>query len=67
MTIELSGVDTQALRAKMSQQPCMVSAFSLLQHENKLSVLHFSLQRCGEYDGPIRCKDELIFQVHFRP
>jgi pre-rRNA-processing protein TSR1 len=63
VTIELSEVDLSALAAKMTADNALLCAFSLLQHENKLSVLHFSVQRCGDYDGPIRAKDELIFQV----
>jgi pre-rRNA-processing protein TSR1 len=40
--------------------------FSLLTHENKLSVLHFSLQRTSNYEEPIKSKEDMIFQTGFR-
>lgn len=39
---------------------------SLLPHENKLSVLHFSLQRQNNNGVVIQSKDPLLFQVGFR-
>jgi hypothetical protein len=63
VTMELSGVDLGALALKSERGGAVLCAFSLLPHENKLSVLHFTLQRCGEYTGPIKSKDELVFQV----
>jgi len=44
----------------------VITSYSLLKHENKLSILHFSIQRTIFYDNPIKSKDELIFQVGFR-
>ncbi|GLT75573.1 hypothetical protein SLA2020_472880 [Shorea laevis] len=38
----------------------------LLQHESKMSVLHFSIKKHDSYDAPIKSKDELIFHVGFR-
>lgn len=43
-----------------------LSFFSLLTHENKLSVLHFSLQRTSNYNDPIKSKEDMIFQAGFR-
>jgi pre-rRNA-processing protein TSR1 len=48
-----------------------ISIYGLHPHENKLSVLHFNIQRCkseGEMceDDVIKSKDELIFQAGFR-
>lgn len=63
ITVELSEVDLGALSVKSGKEGAVLCAFSLLPHENKLSVLHFSVQRCGSYDGLIKSKDELIFQV----
>ncbi|GKV47984.1 hypothetical protein SLEP1_g54832 [Rubroshorea leprosula] len=37
-----------------------------LQHESKMSVLHFSIKKHDSYDGPIKSKEELIFHVGFR-
>ncbi|KAB2096426.1 hypothetical protein ES319_A01G107600v1 [Gossypium barbadense] len=38
----------------------------LLQHESKMSVLHFSIKKHDSYDAPIKSKEELIFNVGFR-
>ncbi|KAF8197913.1 ribosome biogenesis protein tsr1 [Pholiota molesta] len=37
--------------------------FSLLQHEHKMTVLNFTVQRNTEYDGSVRSKDPLILCV----
>jgi len=68
-------------RAEMDQQS-VCAAFSVLPHENKLSVLHFNVTRCDDpsdmsadamaMEGGkstqrvIRSKDELIFHAGFR-
>ncbi|XP_022772570.1 pre-rRNA-processing protein TSR1 homolog isoform X2 [Durio zibethinus] len=38
----------------------------LLQHESKMSVLHFSIKKHDSYDAPIKAKEEFIFHVGFR-
>ncbi|CAI9117068.1 OLC1v1018393C2 [Oldenlandia corymbosa var. corymbosa] len=38
----------------------------LLQHESKVSVLHFSVRKHDKYTAPIKAKEELIFHVGFR-
>lgn len=38
----------------------------LLQHESKMSVLHFSIKKHDSYHEPIKGKEELIFHVGFR-
>ncbi|XWS24589.1 hypothetical protein CRYUN_Cryun28dG0116000 [Craigia yunnanensis] len=38
----------------------------LLQHESKMSVLHFSIKKHDGYDAPIKAKEEFIFHVGFR-
>ncbi|KAL9260891.1 Pre-rRNA-processing protein TSR1-like protein [Drosera capensis] len=43
-----------------------VIACGLLQHESKMSVLHFSIKKYDTYEDPIRSKEELIFHVGFR-
>ncbi|KAF8972993.1 ribosome biogenesis protein tsr1 [Flammula alnicola] len=40
-----------------------VILFSLLQHEHKVTVLNFTVQRNTEYDGSVRSKDSLILCV----
>ncbi|KAI7724522.1 hypothetical protein M8C21_023976 [Ambrosia artemisiifolia] len=43
-----------------------VIACGLLQHESKISVLHFRLKKHETYSEPIKAKEELIFHVGFR-
>ncbi|GLB37845.1 putative ribosome biogenesis [Lyophyllum shimeji] len=40
-----------------------IALFALLQHEHKISVLNFAVQRNTEYDGSVRSKDTLILCV----
>ncbi|KIY70613.1 ribosome biogenesis protein tsr1 [Cylindrobasidium torrendii FP15055 ss-10] len=40
--------------------------FSVLQHEHKMTVLNFTLQRNTEFDGSIRSKDPLIMCIGAR-
>ncbi|KAL0796915.1 hypothetical protein Bca101_068292 [Brassica carinata] len=43
-----------------------IIAFGLLQHESKMSVLHFSVKKFDGYEDPIKTKEELMFHVGFR-
>ncbi|XP_020261726.1 pre-rRNA-processing protein TSR1 homolog isoform X2 [Asparagus officinalis] len=43
-----------------------VIACGLLQHESKMSVLHFSVKKHESYEAPIKSKDTFIFNVGFR-
>ncbi|KAI4351507.1 hypothetical protein L6164_005873 [Bauhinia variegata] len=43
-----------------------VASCGLLQHESKISVLHFSVKKHEAYDAPIKSKEELIFHTGFR-
>ncbi|XP_054810360.1 uncharacterized protein LOC129311900 [Prosopis cineraria] len=47
-------------------QSVPITACGLLQHESKLSLLHFSVKKHDTYDAPIKSKEELIFHVGFR-
>ena len=47
-----------------NQQPLVI--FSMLAHENKVSVVHFTIQRTENYDGIIKSKDSLVFMSGFR-
>ncbi|KAL9255003.1 Pre-rRNA-processing protein TSR1-like protein [Drosera capensis] len=51
-----------SLRAKVMP----VISCGLLQHESKMSVLHFSIKKHDSYEDPIKSKEELIFHVGFR-
>ncbi|KAL6859404.1 hypothetical protein ACP4OV_017663 [Aristida adscensionis] len=43
-----------------------VTVSGLLQHESKMSVLHFSIKKHDSYEAPIKSKEPLIFNVGFR-
>ncbi|KAG9440983.1 hypothetical protein H6P81_016837 [Aristolochia fimbriata] len=43
-----------------------VLACGLLQHESRMSVLHFSIKKHDSYETPIKSKEDLIFNVGFR-
>ncbi|XP_024020075.1 pre-rRNA-processing protein TSR1 homolog [Morus notabilis] len=43
-----------------------VTVCGLLQHESKMSVLHFSIKKHDSYAEPIKAKEELVFHVGFR-
>ncbi|EOA39699.1 hypothetical protein CARUB_v10008343mg [Capsella rubella] len=43
-----------------------IIGFGLLQHESKMSVLHFSVKKYDGYEDPIKTKEELVFHVGFR-
>eukprot|EP01018_Ginkgo_biloba_P009491 Gb_29644 [translate_table: standard] len=43
-----------------------VVACGLLQHESKMSVLHFSIRKHDSYTDPIKSKESLVFHAGFR-
>lgn len=49
----------------LSTLPCVV-AVGLLEHENKMSVLHFTVRRTGNFADPIKSKEALVFMTGFR-
>ncbi|XVF35842.1 hypothetical protein REPUB_Repub19eG0005900 [Reevesia pubescens] len=57
---------------EVASKLCVVSSTAptilcgLLQHESKMSVLHFSIKKRDSYDAPIKAKEEFIFHVGFR-
>ncbi|XP_051125554.1 uncharacterized protein LOC127247646 [Andrographis paniculata] len=60
------------IRHELASKLCMLAnrmpvvASGLLQHESKVSVLHFSIKKHDSYDAPIKAKEEFIFHVGFR-
>jgi pre-rRNA-processing protein TSR1 len=50
----------------LSKNRTPVIACGLLQHESKISVLHFSIKKHESYTAPIKAKEELVFHVGFR-
>ncbi|KAH9058794.1 ribosome biogenesis protein tsr1 [Lactarius vividus] len=60
VTVHLKDVPRDAAE-RMLGRPLV--AFSLLQHEHKKSVVHFTIQRNTEYEDSVRSKDPLILCV----
>ena len=70
--LELECVSSAPFLSRM-QEYGHVSVFSLLPHENQMSVLHFNCQRvlrgqvnCAVNDAVIKSKDTILVQVRFR-
>uniref|UniRef100_A0A1J3JM36 Pre-rRNA-processing protein TSR1-like protein n=1 Tax=Noccaea caerulescens TaxID=107243 RepID=A0A1J3JM36_NOCCA len=61
---EVPLVAASKLSSLVSTKP--VIGFGLLQHESKMSVLHFSVKKYDGYEAPIKTKEELMFHVGFR-
>ncbi|KAJ7045995.1 ribosome biogenesis protein tsr1 [Mycena alexandri] len=60
IVVYLRGVPQEAV-ATIGSTPVVL--FALLQHEHKVSVLNFTVQRNTEYDGSVRSKDPLVLCV----
>lgn len=55
--------DVPALVVQRLQQYGFLLCYSLYQHEQKMSVLHFHIQKHPSHTEPIKSKDELLFMV----
>lgn len=65
VTLHLKSVPVAKLQARIQAGPLVMGA--LLKHENRLSVLNFSIQRASSFAGePLKSKDELSFHCGFR-
>ncbi|KAI8049241.1 hypothetical protein BDF22DRAFT_700154 [Syncephalis plumigaleata] len=64
--VEVAQEANEAVHSQTSstRRPWMV--FGLMQHENKMSVIHFSVTRDSQYTEPIRSKDPLVLHCGFR-
>jgi len=64
VTLHLANVPATAYTSLDPAQPLIVSG--ILAHEQKTSVLHFTVSRHASYTEPVRAKDELTFVCGFR-
>ncbi|XP_071960832.1 pre-rRNA-processing protein TSR1 homolog [Antedon mediterranea] len=64
ITIHIVNVPKSFIDDYNAEKPLVL--FGLLQHEQKMSVLHFALKRQQSYAEPIKSKDRLIFQTGYR-
>lgn len=65
VSIELEGIAAEKVQEQL-QLRGYLTAFNLFPHENKLSVLHFNIQRVAGYEEPIKSKDPLLFVAGMR-
>ncbi|KAL3673780.1 hypothetical protein V7S43_001473 [Phytophthora oleae] len=65
VTLHLKAVPVAKVQARIQAGPLVMGA--LLKHENRLSVLNFSVQRASSFAGEtLKSKDELSFHCGFR-
>ncbi|KUF79469.1 Pre-rRNA-processing protein TSR1 [Phytophthora nicotianae] len=65
VTLHLKAVPVAKLQARIQAGPLVMGA--LLKHENRLSVLNFSVQRASSFAGEtLKSKEELSFHCGFR-
>lgn len=58
--------DVVASKLRDLSRTMPVISCGLLQHESKISVLHFSIRKHDTYTAPLKAKEELTFHVGFR-
>ena len=69
VTLEIVGVSAAAwaqIQQQQKLQQCPLNVFSLLRYENKVSVLHFNIQKHPSFTAPLKSKERLLFYTGFR-
>ncbi|KAA1070029.1 hypothetical protein PGT21_002791 [Puccinia graminis f. sp. tritici] len=66
ITLHIEQFPQSGFEALVSSPQQTLVAFSLLKHEHKYSVMHFTTQRNTEFEGEIKSKDPLIMCAGFR-
>jgi pre-rRNA-processing protein TSR1 len=56
----------ERIRASQSGAACVLSAWGLLQHECKLSVVNFGIKKVSNFIEPVANKEELLFVTGLR-
>jgi len=64
VTIYVSNVPRVFVENWKPTQPLAV--FGLLPHEQKMSVMHYTIKRHATFDAPVQAKERLIFHVGYR-
>lgn len=64
VTLQIPEVPMEQLQKRLACGPLILGC--LLKHENRLSVLNFSIQRSALFTDPVKSKQELEFHVGFR-
>jgi len=69
VTLAIVGVSAAAwaqIQQQQQLQQCPLNVFSLLRYENKVSVLHFNIQKHPSFTAPLKSKERLLFYTGFR-
>ncbi|OAV90620.1 hypothetical protein PTTG_05027 [Puccinia triticina 1-1 BBBD Race 1] len=66
ITLHVEQFPQSGFEALVSSPQQTLVAFSLLKHEHKYSVMHFTTQKNTEFEGEIKSKDPLIMCAGFR-
>jgi len=64
VTIHVCNVPNVFVQNWNPSQPLAV--FGLLPHEQKMSVMHYTIKRHASFDAPVKAKERLIFHVGYR-
>jgi len=67
--LEIVGVSAAAwaqIQQQQQENQRPLCVFSLLRYENKVSVLHFNIQKHPSFDAPLKSKERLLFYTGFR-
>jgi len=64
VTLVVAGVPRAFAESDMSIMPMICAG--LFKHENKMSLVHFKIQRSAYFDTPLKSKEPLQFHVGFR-
>ncbi|PJF18371.1 hypothetical protein PSACC_01797 [Paramicrosporidium saccamoebae] len=61
----ISGMSSEQLQ-RLEQAGQNVSVFGLLKHEQRKTVVNFTLNRCKSFEGTLSNKEELVAMIGFR-
>jgi len=64
VTIHIGNVPRVFIENWNREQPLAV--FGLLPHEQKMSVMHYTIKRHPTFEAPVKAKERLIFHVGYR-
>ncbi|TMW60731.1 hypothetical protein Poli38472_000773 [Pythium oligandrum] len=64
VTLHIKDVPLAAFQQRVQAGPLILGA--LLKHENRLSVLNFSIKRAATFEDPLKSKEPVVFHCGFR-
>lgn len=64
VTLHLKNVPLEPIQRRVQAGPLILGA--LLKHENRMSMLNFSVQRAASFTEPLKSKEPVVFHCGFR-